>query len=86
MTELDVTESDAAQMPMVRHAADVCWVPVRSKEALAWRGETDRRLFRSVLVEVLESLLHRLTLVETLFGGLGCSKLSDRSITVGDDL
>lgn len=36
-------------------------------------------------MEALESLLHTLIVVEVLVGGLSCSELSERIITVGDE-
>ena len=38
MTTLHITEASTVQMPMVRHAAEVGWVPVPPQEALARRG------------------------------------------------
>ncbi len=41
MTEFNVTEADAVQFPMVRHASEVGWKPISPKEALRKRsGET----------------------------------------------
>ena len=41
MTEFNVTEADAVQFPMVRHASEVGWEPISPKEALRKRsGET----------------------------------------------
>ena len=38
MTDLNISKSDTAKMPMVRHAAEVGWVPVSRQEALTpWR-------------------------------------------------
>lgn len=41
MTEFNLTEADAVQFPMVRHASEVGWKPISPKEALRKRsGET----------------------------------------------
>ena len=46
MTTLHITEASTVQMPMVRHAVEVGWVPVSPQEALARRGGTAGVLFR----------------------------------------
>ena len=53
MTELNITEAGAVQFPMVRHAAEVGWTPMRPVDALAMRGGEAGLLFRSVLEEAL---------------------------------
>lgn len=55
MTELNVTEADAVQMPMVRHAAEVGWTPLPPPVALARRGGSAGTLFR----EAVEGALRR---------------------------
>ena len=55
MTELNVTEAGSVQFPMVRHAAEIGWTPVRPVDALAMRGGETGLLFRGVL----EKTLHR---------------------------
>ena len=55
MTELSITEAGSVQFPMVRHAAEVGWVPVRPVDALAMRGGEAGLLLRGVL----EDGLHR---------------------------
>ena len=56
MTTLHITETSTVQMPMVRHAAEVGWVPVPPHDALARRGGPAGLLFRGEL----EESLHRL--------------------------
>ena len=46
MTELNVTEAGSVQFPMVRHAAEVGWMPLSPKKALAMRGGEAGLLFR----------------------------------------
>ena len=53
MTELNVTEAGSVQFPMVRHAAEIGWTPVRPVDALAMRGGEAGLLFRGVLEEAL---------------------------------
>ncbi len=55
MTELSITEAGSVQFPMVRHAAEVGWVPVRPVDALVMRGSEAGLLLRGVL----EDALHR---------------------------
>ena len=47
MTELNVTEEGSVQFPMVRHAAEIGWMPLSPKKALAMRGGEAGLLFRS---------------------------------------
>ena len=56
MTTLHITETSTVQMPMVRHAAEVGWVPVPPQEALARRGGPAGLLFRGELEEALHRL------------------------------
>ena len=49
MTELNITEAGAVQFPMVRHAAEVGWVPVRPADALAMREGEAGLVFRGEL-------------------------------------
>ena len=56
MTELSITEAGSVQFPMVRHAAEIGWAPLRPVDALAMRGGEAGLLFRGVL----EGALHRL--------------------------
>ena len=53
MTELIIAESNTVQMPMVRHAGEVGWVPVPPQDALAHRGGTAGLLFRAELEAAL---------------------------------
>ena len=54
MTTIRITEADTVQFPMVRHAAEVGWIPVPPTEALARRGGRDGLLFKGEL----EAALH----------------------------
>ena len=56
MTTLHITETSTVQMPMVRHAAEVGWVPVPPHGALARRGGPAGLLFRDELEESLHCL------------------------------
>ncbi len=49
MTEFSVTEADTVQFPMVRHAAEISWVPLSPQEASEKRGGVDGMFFRSEL-------------------------------------
>ena len=53
MTESKITEAGSVQFPMVRHAAEIGWIPVRPVDALAMRGGEAGLLFRGVLEEAL---------------------------------
>ena len=53
MNTLQITEAETVQMPMVRHAAEVGWVPLPPQEAVARRGDTSGLLFRDELVAAL---------------------------------
>ena len=53
MLELNISEANTVQFPMVRHAAEVGWVPVSPQEALARRGGPAGLLFRGELEEAL---------------------------------
>ena len=53
MTELHITESSTVQLPMVRHAAGVGWIPVSPQDALARRSGQFGLLFRGELEEAL---------------------------------
>ena len=53
MTELNVTEAGTVQFPMVRHAVEIGWTPLRPQEALAWRGDEAGLLFRAEIEEAL---------------------------------
>ena len=53
MNALNITEADTVQMPMIRHAADVGWIPIPPQDALARRGGTAGLLFRGELEAVL---------------------------------
>ncbi len=53
MTESKITEASSVQFPMVRHAAEIGWIPVRPADALAMRGGEAGLLFRGVLEEAL---------------------------------
>ncbi len=49
MSKLHITEAGSVQFPMVRHAAEVGWIPLPPQDALAMRGGEAGLLFRSVL-------------------------------------
>ena len=53
MTDLGITEAGSVQFPMVRHAAEIGWIPLLPSDALAMRGGEGGLLFRSVLEEAL---------------------------------
>ena len=53
MSALYITEASTVQMPMVRHAAEVGWIPVPPQEALALRGGSAGLLFRGELEDAL---------------------------------
>ena len=53
MTALHITEAGSVQFPMVRHAAEVGWIPLPPPDALAMRGGESGLLFRGVLEEAL---------------------------------
>ena len=47
MAALTMTESEAVQFPMVRHAEEVGWTPLSPQEALGMRGGQAGTLFWS---------------------------------------
>ena len=49
MTDFSVTEADTVQFPMVRHAAEIGWVPLSPQEAREKRGGVDGIFFRAEL-------------------------------------
>ncbi len=49
MTEFSVTEADTVQFPMVRHAAEIGWVPLSPQAAGEKRGGVDGMFFRAEL-------------------------------------
>ena len=49
MTDFSVTEADTVQFPMVRHAAEIGWVPLSPQEASEKRGGVDGMFFRAEL-------------------------------------
>ena len=49
MSELNITEAGSVQFPMVRHAAEIGWIPLPPSDALTMRGGEAGLLFRSVL-------------------------------------
>ena len=53
MSELDITEASSVQFPMVRHAAEVGWIPLPPQDALAMRYGEAGLLFRNVMEEAL---------------------------------
>ena len=55
MNDFGITEADSVQFPMVHHAAEIGWAPLRPVDALAMRGGEAGLLFRGVL----EDALHR---------------------------
>ena len=55
MTESKITEAGSVQFPMVRHAAEIGWMPLSPSNALIERGGEAGLLFRGVL----EKALHR---------------------------
>ena len=54
MTFPKITEAGAVQFPMVRHAAEIGWMPLSPPNALAMRGGEASLLFRGVLEEALQ--------------------------------
>ena len=54
MGTIRITEADTVQFPMVRHAAEVGWIPLPPTEALARHRGTDGLLFKGEL----EAALH----------------------------
>ena len=81
MTEFNVTEADAVQFPMVRHASEVGWKPISPKEALRKRsGETGvlfkddlegalRRFNPWMTDEAIRSVVERLEAVPSTIDG-----------------
>ena len=53
MTEISITEAGSVQFPMVHHAEEIGWIPVRPVDALAMRGGEAGLLFRGVLEDAL---------------------------------
>ena len=53
MTELNITEASTAQFPMVRHAAEIGWVPIEPSVATRKRGGTAGLIFRDDLENAL---------------------------------
>lgn len=53
MLELTITEAEAVQFPMVRHAAEIGWTPLPPTDALSMRGGEAGLLFRDVLEAAL---------------------------------
>ena len=53
MNRPQITESATVQFPMVRHAAEVGWVPLEPSEATRLRGGETGMLFRDELVAAL---------------------------------
>ncbi len=53
MPELIVTEAEAVQFPMVRHAAEIGWTPLPPTNALSMRGGEAGLLFQDVLEAAL---------------------------------
>ena len=53
MPELEISEANTVQMPMVRHASEMGWLPVPPQEAQARRGGTAGLLFRGELEDAL---------------------------------
>ena len=49
MTERNLTEADTVQFPMVRHAAEIGWVPLSPQNARQKRGGVDGMFFRAEL-------------------------------------
>lgn len=54
MTDLNITEADTAQFPMVRHAQEIGWTPLSPQEALLKRGGETEILFRAELAAKLK--------------------------------
>ena len=61
MTELNVTEAETVQFPMVRHAAAIGWTPIPPEIALRKRGGADGMLFRDELEGALRQFNPRMT-------------------------
>ena len=55
MLELNISEANTVQIPMVRHAEEIGWIPVSPQEALARRGGQSGLLFRGELEGALRS-------------------------------
>ncbi len=55
MNKLNITEAVSVQFPMVRHTAEVGWIPLPPRDALAMRGGEAGLLFH----DTLEGALHR---------------------------
>ena len=53
MSALYITEATTVQFPMVRHAAEIGWIPVPPQDALAHRGGPAGLVFRTELQEAL---------------------------------
>ena len=49
MTALKISEADTVQFPMVRHAAEIGWMPITPEDARAKRGGEAGTYFRDVL-------------------------------------
>ena len=52
MIENSITEAGALQFPMVRHTAEIGWMPLSLSDALSMRGGEAGLIFRGVLEEV----------------------------------
>jgi type I restriction enzyme R subunit len=55
MTTLSISEAVTVQFPMVRHATEVGWTPLRPEDAISLRGGTSQMLFPAEL----ENKLHK---------------------------
>ena len=53
MTDFQITEVNSVQFPMARHAQEIGWTPISSREALAMRGGEAGLLFPSELAGAL---------------------------------
>ena len=57
MASLHIAEAGSVQFPMVRHAAEIGWMPLSPSDALAMRGGEAGLLFRGVLEEAPHSFI-----------------------------
>ena len=55
MSDLEISEANSVQLPMIRHAAEVGWTPLSPQAALRKRGDVAGMLFH----DEVEATLHR---------------------------
>ena len=56
MTEFNITEAATVQFPMVRHAAEIGWMPIAPADATLKRGGVSGLMFRDELESALRKL------------------------------